>query len=233
LIWWFGIESGAVSIRFRLQGIKSAGDLSAMNNMELITPEDQKLVAQIKRKVDRDAISSTQEQSGCEPYIYPPASLDEIKWAEEGIGAKLPPLIREIFLQVGNGGFGPGLGITGLITGQEIYERSFVENERNTIIEIKAHLRESIATAEQSSNPTAHHLHLIEQDKRHYDHWNQLGLDHLIWYCDWGCNLVTLVDYSKPELPVFLADSLDVGVESVNTLRQWWYAWLDGSLKQH
>ncbi|MBZ0289160.1 MAG: SMI1/KNR4 family protein [Anaerolineae bacterium] len=201
-----------------------------MNEMEPLSAEDQALVTQIKRKVDSEA---AQAQQDCEPYRYPPASLEEVRLTEAAIGAKLPPLIRELFLQIGNGGFGPGYGITGLITGQEIYRRSFVKNERNTIIEIKAHLRESIATAEQSSNPTDRLLYLIEQDKRHLENWNRLGLDHLIWYCDWGCNLVTLVDYGKPEMPVYLADSLDVGAESVSTLRQWWYAWLNGSLKLH
>lgn len=195
-----------------------------MYELTALSRADQELVTRIKQKVDGIAMLSAQENDPCKPELYPPASIEEIQWAEAGIGAPLPPLIREIFLQVGNGGFGPGYGITGLINGRQINNRSFVENVQNTVAEIKTHLRESIQSAAQL-DPA--HAKYIEQDKRHYENWNRLGLDHLIWYCDFGHNICTLVDYSQPDLPLYRADSLDVGEEPSKTLRQWWREWLN------
>ncbi len=199
----------------------------AMEINDRLANEDQRLISAIKRKVDSLASGAAPQTYPGSDVVYPPTSLEEIQWAEAGIGAKLPPLIREIFLQIGNGGFGPGWGITGLHTGKKIYGKSFVEHVQNTVTDIKAHLRESIETAERT--PDANPKYIV-QDKKHLENWNRLGLNHLIWYCDWGCNLVTLVDFSNPELPIYLADGLDVGEESSKTLRQWWRRWLDDSL---
>jgi hypothetical protein len=44
----------------------------------------------------------------------PAATVDE---AENVIGFELPPLLRRLYLEVGNGGFGPGYGILGLTGG--------------------------------------------------------------------------------------------------------------------
>jgi hypothetical protein len=41
----------------------------------------------------------------------PPAAIDE---AEELAGAPLPALLRRLYAEVGNGGFGPGYGVLGL-----------------------------------------------------------------------------------------------------------------------
>jgi hypothetical protein len=46
--------------------------------------------------------------------IPPPVSLDELKLAEKRLGFELPSLLRILYLQIGNGGFGPGYGLIGL-----------------------------------------------------------------------------------------------------------------------
>jgi hypothetical protein len=43
-----------------------------------------------------------------------PASKDAIARAEEALGRRLPRLLRRLYGQVGNGGFGPGSGIFGV-----------------------------------------------------------------------------------------------------------------------
>ena len=49
------------------------------------------------------------------PYkIYPTVSLNELAQAEQRLGFQLPPLLGKLYLQVGNGGFGPGFGLLGL-----------------------------------------------------------------------------------------------------------------------
>jgi hypothetical protein len=52
------------------------------------------------------------QREGIAPY--PPASLDAVRWAEAMIGCPLPELLRRLYLEVGNGGFGPGYGLLGL-----------------------------------------------------------------------------------------------------------------------
>jgi hypothetical protein len=47
----------------------------------------------------------------------PPASPAAVESAERVLGAPLPPLLRRLYLEIGNGGFGPGYGILGLAGG--------------------------------------------------------------------------------------------------------------------
>jgi len=46
--------------------------------------------------------------------MCPPASEEQVRLAEAGLGFQIPPLLRSIYLNVGNGGFGPGYGIIGV-----------------------------------------------------------------------------------------------------------------------
>ncbi|MEV1204449.1 hypothetical protein [Microbispora rosea] len=45
------------------------------------------------------------------PGLLPPVSPDVVDEAERVIGHSLPPLLRRLYLEVANGGFGPGRGI--------------------------------------------------------------------------------------------------------------------------
>lgn len=47
----------------------------------------------------------------------PTAPADAVAEAENLIGYRLPPLLRRLYLEAGNGGFGPGYGILGLRDG--------------------------------------------------------------------------------------------------------------------
>ena len=38
--------------------------------------------------------------------LYPPVTAIEITYAENRLGFSLPPLLRELYLRVGNGGYG-------------------------------------------------------------------------------------------------------------------------------
>ncbi|NUP81147.1 MAG: SMI1/KNR4 family protein [Nonomuraea sp.] len=48
------------------------------------------------------------------PDLPPPASAEAVAEAEAAIGHPLPPLLRRLYLEVGNGGFGPRGGIIGV-----------------------------------------------------------------------------------------------------------------------
>lgn len=46
--------------------------------------------------------------------VYPPVSTNELENAEQKLGFQLPQILRTAYLQVGNGGFGPGYGLLAL-----------------------------------------------------------------------------------------------------------------------
>lgn len=47
-------------------------------------------------------------------FLHPVVDLDDLMRAEQAIGSVLPSLLRRLYLEVGNGGFGPGYGLIGL-----------------------------------------------------------------------------------------------------------------------
>lgn len=49
--------------------------------------------------------------------ICRPASIEEVESAERKMGVTLPPLLKSIYTQVANGGFGPGYGLLGVAKG--------------------------------------------------------------------------------------------------------------------
>lgn len=49
-----------------------------------------------------------------EGLLPPPCSAFDLDWAAEAIGFPLPATVQQLFLEVGNGGFGPGNSAFGL-----------------------------------------------------------------------------------------------------------------------
>ena len=50
-------------------------------------------------------------------FAFPPATEEQLARTEEVMGFAHPPLLRALYLQVANGGFGPGTGIIGAFGG--------------------------------------------------------------------------------------------------------------------
>lgn len=58
------------------------------------------------------------EEYGEEPTLaFPPATEQQIRRTEQQLGFSLPPLLRLLYTQIANGGFGPGYGIIGAAGG--------------------------------------------------------------------------------------------------------------------
>lgn len=60
--------------------------------------------------------------------IAPRASEETLVETEQRLGFGLPPLLRRIYAEIGNGGFGPGYGLIGAIGGA-------VDDRGDTIVE--------------------------------------------------------------------------------------------------
>jgi hypothetical protein len=70
------------------------------------------------------------------PKIYAPVTTEDIAAAESRLGFELPALLRRIYTEIGNGGFGPGYGLVGLGGGHDGWvggdlESLYVSNRQN------------------------------------------------------------------------------------------------------
>jgi len=80
----------------------------------------------VKRELGR---SRTQpDRLGRPLKAPPPANREAVDACEQALGIQLPPLLREIYLNVANGGFGPGYGVIGVEGG--------FSNGRGTLVEL-------------------------------------------------------------------------------------------------
>ncbi|MFI6812450.1 SMI1/KNR4 family protein [Nonomuraea sp. NPDC050328] len=61
------------------------------------------------------------------PDLLPPASAEAVADAEEAIGAPLPPLLRRLYLEVANGGFGPRDGVLGVAGSDYAHHPEFAD----------------------------------------------------------------------------------------------------------
>lgn len=53
--------------------------------------------------------------SGCRPdRLFPPVSMAQVEQAERQLGYRLPVLLRRIYTEIGDGGFGPEAGLASL-----------------------------------------------------------------------------------------------------------------------
>src|SRR5437764_4002398 len=50
-------------------------------------------------------------------FVLPPASEEQLLMTETTLGFPLPPLLRLLYAQIANGGFGPGGGLRGAYEG--------------------------------------------------------------------------------------------------------------------
>src|SRR5262249_58346171 len=74
------------------------------------------LIEQLKTRI-KDPRQATEGADVIAPTIYPVASEASLHSAEQALGFALPQLLRQIYLEVGNGGCGPGYGLLGMAGG--------------------------------------------------------------------------------------------------------------------
>jgi hypothetical protein len=75
-------------------------------------PTDQALLQRLRERI-AEVASARPRQAGLTPR--PPISGVALAAAEQAIGFRLPELVRALYLDVGNGGFGPAHGLVGVL----------------------------------------------------------------------------------------------------------------------
>ena len=108
--------------------------------------------------------------------VFPTAHAAAIDAAERELGFPLPATLKTLYTHVGNGGFGPGYGITGVAGG-------FTDDVGDNIVSAYK------ALAQRDPNEP-----------------NWVWPDRLVRLCHWGCAIYSCVDCSKPEAPITVWD---------------------------
>lgn len=143
----------------------------------------------------------------------PPVTREELAQAEAQLGFELPPLVRRLYCEVGNGGFGGMFPLNGQ------RERRFrwspkLDTIVTTYLELRSRSQEDIDQ------------YWTDGEKR-----PSLWPQRVLMICDWGCNIYSCLDCSSPHLPVLRMDSnrnhmIEWALEAPS-LWQWLEAWLD------
>jgi hypothetical protein len=146
--------------------------------------------------------------------IYPPATWEMVRAAEERLGFPLPTLLGRVWIEVGNGGFGPGYGLFGLEGGH------VEEISRLTVPDLYFYTLE---------DPNSLLLPLDEDAQLM---WNAPPWDpwpkKLVPICDWGCGSQSAIDCSTAEGEVI---DLREGIDRIPrraTFARWMEDWVNG-----
>lgn len=161
-----------------------------------------------------------QVASGQSPAAYtwrhaqqarPPITLAELAHAESLLGFSLPPPLKRIYLEVGNGGFGPAYGLFKLNDESKTYDfDAIVQNYQA----MRSMTQEDIDTywTEEEGKPSL---------------WPEKMID----ICHWGCNIYSHIDCASPEHRVLRTEeSLSEFAIEAPSFYQWLEGWLDGKL---
>lgn len=146
------------------------------------------------------------ETSGSRQF-QPPLCAAALDTVEQVLGFELPHVLRQLYGEVANGGFGPGYGLIGLRGGDPSDMKRDVVGE----------------------------YHVFRQPD-HNDPGRSWP-DRLLPICHWGCAIYSCVDCSTPTGAVIrfdpnpVADDWTIAWQAERgTLAGWLQSWLDGPI---
>jgi hypothetical protein len=187
--------------------------------------------------------------SGEEPSLaFPPATEQQLKATERQLGFSLPPLLRLLYTQIANGGFGPGYGITGVIGGYpcidapwgDIAQRYQWEIDfANAIIQLaRGGWRSLTPEARQvlwddgigsKESFEAEELDGMEIQPEREVTWHSPWPEHLLPFCEWGCNIVTYIHVESGQI---FQGMRGPDLLAATSLEEWLERWLAGESLQ-
>ena len=173
------------------------------------------LIARIKERV-ADPLRAIDAATWVEPMptIAPPATPADADAAEALLGFPLPPLVRALYTEIGNGGWGPGYGLLRLLDGDS---GDRMDDEDSLVSWARWHRRYSPHRPGEPGWPE--------------------GVVPLV---EWGCHYTSCVDCLDPACPVYFYDNdvvasrggispPDYLYPQAGSLAGWLSAWLDGA----
>ena len=162
-----------------------------------------------------------------EPYYrgeiaqhYPPATELQLLATEAALGFPLPPILRALYAQVANGGFGPGFGIVGALggfscssIGGNIVEAYHALMDKTPLVDYTRYKKVSGAR-------TAFELPIGV--------WS----DRLLSLCDWGCSITSFLDIHTGQVlrGAPISRTTYVLRSQASSLEEWLECWLHDEL---
>jgi hypothetical protein len=119
-------------------------------------------------------------------FVFPPATSDQLHETEELLGFSLPPMLRSLYAEIANGGFGPAYGIRGAVNGFAEPTGTIVQHyqghtEGRTLLDLD--LEAEIAQGEGEKVVP-------------FDQWPRT----LVSICEWGCAIQICLDCTSGRL---------------------------------
>lgn len=155
-------------------------------------------------------------------FVFPPASEEILQRTETQLGFALPPLLRALYAQVANGGFGPVLGIRGILDGYGRPGASIYWNSDDTVV----------ACYPRGSDTRKVALSEFDGQWSKYDSMYVpagVWLDKLLSICDMGCVSEMCVAGDEQMFHRGAAESDDyyyLARMSI-TLEEWLWGWVN------
>ena len=177
-----------------------------------------------ERRLDPNTRTSMSKSGYDIPPLCPPVSLDVVGAVERRQGFPLPPLLRTLYTEIGNGGFGPGYGLWGIGTDRD-YDRITLDPPwigPGLLAGVAGEwLRNSLRNS-ISANPTFASTTGQPQD--------DFEAGRVVTVCDWGCANWSSIDCSTEEGEMIfshdrpeICDEIREGI----SFRQWMQDWAD------
>jgi len=149
----------------------------------------------------------TQDPTGNPFKACPPCNNRILLQSKDRLGFTLPEVLRSIYTNGANGGFGPGYGLMGVIDG-------FTDDQKANAVDLYQNFR--------TRDP---------EDKA----W--VWPEGLFPFCYWGCAVYSAVKCNAPPYPVYWIDfsvrDIEEPIEKLlclqrESLTQWFENWLEG-----
>jgi len=164
-----------------------------------------RLITELQRRAEAGVLATSMDPEPCR--LYPPATAEQVVRTETLLGFALPPLLCDLYMQVANGGFGPGCGLIGVENGASISEGA----DRGDL----AFVYRSFLRHPTRKEPWAAKLLPI---------------------CSWGCSYYSYLDCALPHAPVMIFDTNSHGHGPwgcafnlhVRSFEEWMQRWVDG-----
>jgi hypothetical protein len=129
--------------------------------------------------------------------LYPATTMEIVEAAERKMGFRLPPLLRDLYTKVGNGGYGPGYGIFGLEGGY--IDHDIINNfQGGALVEWYFAFRGTDDKIPELKHDFNSERSLFIEPGA--DNWG--WFDKLVPICNHGCWQLSCIDCSKSTFPV-------------------------------
>lgn len=169
-------------------------------------------------------VALKKECTGQQPCLaFPPTTEQQIKETQRQLGFPLPLLLRLLYTQIANGGFGPGYGIIGALGGFSLLDGfgdTIVQGYQKAIAHAGQLVR--LEAYEKATHGSLSQEQIALDGKRIYlrDFPEGAWAEGLVPLCYWGCGICTYLDASTEHIfqgvgwpHLFVAASLEAWLE--------------------